>query len=166
MDISRSEVGDLGVNRNLAVEERNFPPGRFRFGQRLASVGFIEKHLALQVAFFDEVTIDESESADAGACEQAGCGCSGGSAAHQRHMCGAEPFLSRFTDAVKEHLARVSIQRGPGRREFWKASPSVFSIGGEVACRRVWGCKAVLRCNFRIQPEADVKVGARTEERL
>jgi hypothetical protein len=59
MNIGGNEVGDVGADLDFAVEGGDFAAGGFGFGESFAGVGLIEQDLALQIAFFDEVAVDE-----------------------------------------------------------------------------------------------------------
>ena len=76
-DVGGNKVGDLGVDLDAVVEAGDVPPGGLGFGQGGEGVFFVEQHLALQIGGLDEVTIDQGESADASAGEEAGGGGSG-----------------------------------------------------------------------------------------
>lgn len=123
VDVAGGEIGDVSANFDCAVEESDFAAGGLGFRQGFASVGLVEEDLALEVAFFDEVTVDESEGADAGAGEESSSGRSGSSAADERDVRRGEPFLAGFSDAGKEYLTRVSLPglvldwHGRGRHE-------------------------------------------------
>ena len=61
------------------------------------------------VGLLDEVAVDESEGADAGAGkERSGCG-SGGSNAYDGDVSGCEEGLAWSSDTRKENLARVTV---------------------------------------------------------
>lgn len=104
VDVRGCEVGDLSADIDLTVEERDFESRGFGFRQGVTRVGLVKQNLALEIAFFDEVAIDEGEGPDASAREQAGRRRAGGSAADEGYMGGAELFLAGLTYWRKKHL--------------------------------------------------------------
>ena len=67
VDVGGDEVGDVGMDSDGGVEESDLAAGGFGFREGFAGVCFVEEDLALEVGGFDEVAVDEGESADAGA---------------------------------------------------------------------------------------------------
>ncbi len=107
MDIAGNQVGDTGMDLDRTVEERDFAPGGFGLGQGRERIGFIEEHLALQVALFDEIAIDQGESADAGTGEQTGGRSPSGSATGYGDVGRCQPSLAFFADSGEEHLTGI-----------------------------------------------------------
>jgi hypothetical protein len=80
------------------------------FGERVASVGFVEEALALKVRGFDEIAVNDAQAAQAGAHQKAGDDCAQGAAAHEDSAGGQKTSLSGFANASEKHLARVSFE--------------------------------------------------------
>lgn len=81
-----------------------------RFGEGFASIGFIEKRLALKIRELDEVAVNDSEAADSGANEEIGRNGAERSAADKNSARLEEALLAFFTDAGKKNLARVFLE--------------------------------------------------------
>ena len=111
LDVGGREVGDLGLDDDVAVEGGDLAGGGDGLGQRLGGVGFVEQGLALQVAGLDVVAVDDAQGADAGARQQAGSGRAGGAAAHNGNPGRPQALLSFGADAVEQHLPRVAFLR-------------------------------------------------------
>ncbi len=94
MDVGGDQVCDLGVDLDGGVEESDLAMGGFGLGEGVAGVGFVEEDLALEVGGFDEVAVDEGEGADAGAGEERGGGCAGGSDADDGNVRRAKEMLA------------------------------------------------------------------------
>ena len=109
VDVGGDEIGYVGVDGDGGVEERDFTAGGFGLGEGFAGIGLIEEDLALEVGGFDEVAIDEGESADAGAGEEGCGGGSGGSDAYDGYMGGGEEGLASGSDAGEEDLSGVAV---------------------------------------------------------
>ncbi len=109
VDVGGDEVVDAGVDRDGGVEESDFAAGGFGFGEGFAGVGLVEEDLTLEVGGFDEVAVDEGESADAGTGEEGGGGGSGGSDADDGNVGGAKEMLAGGPDAGEEDLTGVAI---------------------------------------------------------
>ena len=105
VDVGGDEVGDVGMDGDCGVEEGDLATGCFGFGEGFPGVGLVEENLALEVRGFDEVAVDEGESADAGAGKEGGGGGSCGSDADDGDVCGGEEVLSGGSDTGEEDLA-------------------------------------------------------------
>lgn len=79
------------------------------FREGFARVGFLEKRLALKIRELDEVAINDSEAADAGANEEIGRDGAEGSAADKNGARLEESLLAFFADAGKKNLARIFL---------------------------------------------------------
>ena len=112
MDVGGDEVGNVGVHGDRGVEEGDLAARGFSFREGFAGIGFIEEDLSLEVGGFDEVSVDESESADAGAGEERGCRGSGGSDADDGDMGVGEVLLTGGADAGEEDLTGVAVMIG------------------------------------------------------
>jgi hypothetical protein len=75
----------------------------------LASVGLVKQDLALQIALFHKIAVDQGQSAHAGARQQRRCGGSGSSAAHYGYVASGQALLTPLPDPGKKHLARVTL---------------------------------------------------------
>ena len=111
-DVGGDEIGYAGVDRDGGVEEGYLAAGCFGFGEGVAGVGLVEEDLALEVGGFDEVAVNEAESADAGAGEERGSGGSGGSDADDGDVGVGQQRLACGADAGEEDLARVAVLIG------------------------------------------------------
>ena len=109
LDVAGRKVGDVRLDRDLAIEGGNLAGGGNGLGQGLGGVGFIEQRLALEIAGLDVIAVDDADGADAGAGQQSGGGRSGGAAADHGDARGAQALLSFGADAMKQHLARVAF---------------------------------------------------------
>jgi hypothetical protein len=116
VNVGGDEIVDVGVDGDGGVEESDLAAGGLGFGKGVASVGFVEEDLTLEVGGFDEVTVDKGESADPGASEERGGGGSGGSDADNGDLGGAKQVLTILSDAGEEDLAGVAFVIGDGRR--------------------------------------------------
>ena len=65
--VRRREVGHDAGDVQARIDARQRLLGRESFGEGRRSVGLIEQPLALEIAGFDEIAIDQSEAAQAGA---------------------------------------------------------------------------------------------------
>ena len=72
-------------------------------------VGLFEERLPLEVGFFDEIAIDHTESAHAGANQEVGNCCPQRSAANQGRAGRGEPLLAFFADTGEQNLPRISF---------------------------------------------------------
>ena len=116
MDVAWCEVGNMSADRDILVEQGDFAAGGFGFGERIAGVGLVKEDLPLEIAFFDEVPVDEGEGADTGACEEACGGSAGGSDPNEGNMGSSELLLALLANTGKEHLAGVAFGDERGRR--------------------------------------------------
>src|SRR5262249_20740297 len=71
-DVGVVDVGDNRLDVNAGVDGPEFAGGRLGLGQVLGDIVLVEEHLALQVADFDEVAIDQAQMAYAGPDERVG----------------------------------------------------------------------------------------------
>lgn len=115
VDIAWGEVGDMGFHLNLAIEERNFAASGLGLGQGFAGVSLIKENLALEIAFFDKIAINQGEAADAGAGQQAGGGGSGSSDPDEGDMRLSNALLAVGANAGKKDLSGITLGRR-GRR--------------------------------------------------
>ena len=98
-----------------------------------AGVGFVEEDLALEVREFDEVAVNQGESADAGADEKRGGGGSGGSAADDGGVGSGEAALTFVADGREEDLAGVAavwMVRGRGGGHGFSIEKRLMSLKG------------------------------------
>ena len=109
VNVGGDKIGDVGVDGDGGVEERDLAAGGFGLGEGLEGVGLVEEDLALEVGGLDEVAVDEGEGADAGSGEERGCCCSGGSAADDGDVRGGELALALGSDAGEEDLTGVAV---------------------------------------------------------
>ena len=65
------------------------------------SVGFLEQKLALQVAPFDKIAVDQPEPADAGSCQCLGLHGPQGTATNDRYGRNTDPILASFPTGMK-----------------------------------------------------------------
>jgi len=112
VDVGGDQVGYVGVDGDGGVEEGDLAAGGLGLGEGLEGVGLVEEDLPLEVGGFDEVAVDEGEGSDAGAGEERGGGCSGGSAAYDGDVGGGEEMLAMGSDAGEENLAGVAVVEG------------------------------------------------------
>jgi len=111
-DVGWDEVGDVGGDGDAGVDAGEVAASGFGLGEGVAGVVFVEEDLALEVGGLDEVTVDESEAADAGAGEEAGGGGAGSSDADDSCVSLLEAALTLGADAVEEDLAGVAVVIG------------------------------------------------------
>jgi hypothetical protein len=69
LGVSGREIFDMVCYGNVAVDLLKSRCRRRRLGPVLDGIIFVEQNLSLQIRFFDDVTIDEGERADASSCE-------------------------------------------------------------------------------------------------
>src|SRR6185437_10501846 len=110
VDVVRNQVGYVCMDLDVGIETGDLAAGGLGFGGGGGGIGFVEEHLGLQVAFFDEIAVDEDEGADTGTGEQGGGSGASGSAADQSDGGGGEALLTRFADGREENLARVAVR--------------------------------------------------------
>ena len=72
LDVSRVDVGDDRLDGDLGIGRAEFFGRGDRLGKALAGVALVEEDLALEVGPLDDVAIDDSHAADAGADEGIG----------------------------------------------------------------------------------------------
>jgi hypothetical protein len=75
----------------------------------LGRVGFIEQRLALQIARLNVVTVNDANSAYAGAGQQGSQSGAGGPASDQGDVGTGQLALPRPADSGKQHLPRISF---------------------------------------------------------
>jgi len=109
MDVGGDEIGDVGVDCDVGVEEGDLAAGGFGFGKGVAGVGLVEEDLTLEVGGFYKVAVDEGEGAYTGAGEERGGGCAGGSYADDGDVGVGEELLAGGADAGEEDLAGVTV---------------------------------------------------------
>lgn len=63
--------------------------------------------MALEIGRLDEITIEDTNAADAGADQQAGGGCANGSAANDYGAGGEEALLALEAEALKKYLPGI-----------------------------------------------------------
>ena len=136
MDVRWDEVGDLRVDSDTGVEEGDFSAGSFGFGERVAGVGLVEEDLALKIGGFDEVAVDEGESADSCPGEEGCGGCSCGPYSDDGDVGGGEELLAGGADAGEEDLAGVAVLIRDGVRDAagcgWGGGVGAGRCGGVV----------------------------------
>ena len=108
-DVVGREVGDVGLDFDFGVEAANLAGGSDGLGQRFGGVGFVEEHLALQVAGLYVVAVNDAEVADSGARQQGSKGRAGGTAADDGDACRGQALLAVGSDGWKQDLARVPL---------------------------------------------------------
>jgi hypothetical protein len=121
--VGGDEVGDVGVDVDAGVDAGEVAAGGFGFGEGGAGVVFVEEHLALEVGGLDEVAVDESQPADAGASQEAGGGGTGGADADDGDVGSSKELLAGFADAGEEDLAGVTV--------FIRKGQTGGGVGGE-----------------------------------
>ena len=107
--VGGDEVGDVRVDVDGGVDAGEVAAGGFGLGEGGAGVVFVEEHLALEVGGLDEVAVNEGESPDAGAGQQAGRGGSGGADAYDGDVGPSKKLLAGFADGGEEDLAGVAV---------------------------------------------------------
>jgi hypothetical protein len=103
----RIEVGDDTFDRNGGIDGFELAFGGDRFGEGVAGVIFIEQGLALEIGRFDEIAIEDANATDAGADQEAGRGCTDGSAANDYGAGGQEPPLALEAKTFKKYLPGI-----------------------------------------------------------
>ncbi len=106
--LSGTRSATCAWTRDIAIEAGDLAAGGLGLGCGGGGIRLIEEHLALQVALFDEIAVDEDERAHPGARQQRCCCCSGRPAADHGHGSGGEAPLSRFANRREEYLPRVA----------------------------------------------------------
>ena len=105
MDVVGYEIGDVGVDLDVAVEACDLSPCGLCLRSGGGGIGLVKENLTLQVALLDEIAVDEDEGADTGSGKQCGRGRAGGTAADDGDCGAGEALLSFLTDGRKEDLA-------------------------------------------------------------
>ena len=111
------KVGDDAFDENRGVDGVKFLLRRDGFGERIASIGFVEKGLALKVGSLYEIAVEDAETADTRAGKKRSGSGANSPTADDDGACGSEALLAGFADTREENLARVSFESGVfGRR--------------------------------------------------
>ncbi len=105
--IARAEIGDDAFDGYGRIDRAKLALRGNGLGQNIEGVGFIEEGLTLQVRGLDEIAIDDSEVADAGANEQIGSGSADSAATDDGRPRGEQPLLPFRADPAEKHLARI-----------------------------------------------------------
>jgi len=108
-DVGVVNVGDDGLDVNAGVDGAELASGGLGLGQVLGNVVLVEEDLALQVAGFDEVAIDQAQVADPGADKRVGQYGPQRPAAAESDVTVQEPPLTLLADAVEAHLTAVAF---------------------------------------------------------
>jgi len=114
VDVCGDEVGDVGVDSDVGVEEGDLAASGFGLGKGFACVCLVEEDLTLEVGGLDEVAINEGEGTDAGAGQEGGSGGSSGPDANDGDVGGGEELLAGGSDAWEENLPGVAFLAGDG----------------------------------------------------
>ncbi len=126
-NVCGNQIFNSWFNHDLRVEGGDFTGGGDGLGKGVGSVFFIEQRLTLQIAGLDVVAVDDAQSSNTGASQQAGQGGAGSSASDNGHAGGSEFSLAFGADTAKQNLARITLVQGKVvRRTFF---------GGEIRLR-------------------------------
>jgi hypothetical protein len=120
--ILRAEIGDDASHGDAGIDGQQLARSGDGFGKGLASIGFIEKRLALEVRGLDEVAVNDFDGPNAGANEKVGRSSANGAATNDSGARSQQPLLAFEANSGEEHLPRVFFLekishgwRGPGR---------------------------------------------------
>ena len=113
-DVGGVGVGDDGVDFDFVIDLPESLGGGDGLGEFLGRVIFVEEQLALEIAEFDEVAIDDAEEADAGAGEELGGDGAEGAAADDQGAGAVKARLAFRADLGENFLAAKS-----GHDNFW-----------------------------------------------
>jgi len=97
----RSKVGEDALDGDGGIDGAKLLAGSHGFGKGVASVGLVEKGLALKVGGFDKVAVEDAETADAGAREQRDSRGTDGTATDDYGARSGEALLPGLADARK-----------------------------------------------------------------
>lgn len=147
--ILRSEVGYDAFDGNGRIDGAKLLLSREGFWKRSGGIGFVEKGLALEIRRFDEVTIEDAQSPNAGAGKKRGSGGSDRAATDDNGTRRREPLLAGLADGLEKNLAGVSFERNTvflKRIQVWMVLfPTVNFHIDDSAKGRQGGNAAVLR---------------------
>lgn len=105
--VFRIEIGDDSLDGNGGIDGFELAFGGDGFGEGVAGVIFIEQGLALKIGRLDEIAIEDSDAADAGADQQAGGGGANGSAADDHGAGGEKALLTLEGETFKKYLPGI-----------------------------------------------------------
>ena len=108
-DVRRNQIRDVWDNLNGRVEESDLALRSFRFRQRLACIGLVKEHLALQIGKLDKVAVDERELPHACPRQQRSRNRTRCPASHNCNMGLRELSLPCLADSCEQDLAGVSL---------------------------------------------------------
>ena len=108
-DIRRIDVRDDAGDVDLGVDELQFPLGRSGLGHVLAHVLLIKENLALQVALFDEIAVDDTKIPHTRASEHVGNHGPQRPAPGNNGGGSADFLLPFFADEGEQDLAVVAV---------------------------------------------------------
>lgn len=105
--VARVEIGDDSLDGNGGIDGFEFALGGDGFGEGIAGVGLVEESLTLEIGRLDEIAIEDSNAADAGADQQAGRGGANSSAANDYGAGGEEALLALESEVRKKDLPGI-----------------------------------------------------------
>ena len=103
-------VRDFSFGLYFRVNQRQMIDAGDRFRQTLIRIIFCEHRLALQVGLFNEITVNDSQAADACASERFGLRRPQRAAADDDGARVEQPTLPRFADTVEKYLPAVTLK--------------------------------------------------------
>jgi hypothetical protein len=109
----KERPGTLGHerdDRHLMVDFAETLRGRNGLGQTGDRVGFAEQDLALQIAPFHDVAVDDQQTTDTGSGERVECMRAKGAATDDQDGRFAQAGLARFADAGNPSLSAVAVR--------------------------------------------------------
>ena len=110
-DIGGGEVGNYAARLDGRIDAAQGACGGGGFGQGLGGVGFFEQPLALQVAGFHVVAVDDGQAADSRAGQRGGMEAAQRAGADDGGMCAEQRFLAVFAQ-TEENLPGIALPFG------------------------------------------------------
>ena len=122
--VFRREIGDDAAGANARVGLLQMRLGGNGFGEHSGGVGLGEQGLALQVARFDVVAVNDAQLTDAGTGEERSLQASERATADHGGTGGEQLFLPAFADGVVEDLPGIALAVGWVHKDDYRRSDS------------------------------------------
>ena len=110
LDVRAIDIGNDRFEFHTRVNLPHLDYGGFRFRHVVRHIGFVEQHLPLEVARFDEVAVDDADMPDTRAHEIVGEYRTERADSAERHAAIHDAFLTRFADTRDAHLTGISFE--------------------------------------------------------
>src|SRR5262249_34531945 len=119
IDVRRSQVGYYARNLHAGIDSPQSPLGSDGFGARFGSVGLVEEPLALEIAQFDVIAVDDGEASGACARKRSRLKAAESAAADDSDVRSEQTPLPFFADSGEQNLARIAVPLGRCHPSRW-----------------------------------------------